>query len=79
MENLSKLGLIFIVIGLVLAIFTVFTTLILVVMGFLLLVMGSKTQKITKVPYPMFMPCPACGKQMEVGRACPNCQPQTVY
>lgn len=79
MENLSKLGLIFIVMGLILAIFTVFTTLILVIMGFLLLVAGSKTQKITNVPYPMFMACPTCGKQKEVGRACPNCQPQTAY
>ena len=79
MESLTKLGLIFIVMGLILAIFTVFTTLILVVMGFILLVAGSKTQRITNVPYPMFMACPACGKQMEVGRACPNCQPQTVY
>ena len=79
MENLSKLGLIFIVIGLILAIFTVFTTLILVIMGFLLLVAGSKTQKITNVPYPMFMACPACGKQKEVGKACPICQSQTVY
>jgi hypothetical protein len=79
MENLTKLGLIFIVIGLILAIFTVFTTLILVIMGFLLLVMGSKTQKITNVPYPMFMACPTCGKQKEVGRSCPNCQSQPGY
>jgi len=79
MENLSKLGLIFIIIGLVLAMFTAYTTLVLVVMGFLLLVMGSQTQKITKIPYPMFMDCPDCGKQKEVGKACPVCQTQTVY
>ncbi len=79
MENLTKLGLIFIIIGLVLALFTVFTTLILVIMGFLLLVMGSKTQKITNVPYPMFMACPDCGKLKEVGKACPTCEPQRTY
>ena len=79
MENLSKLGLILIVIGLILAPFTVFTTLILVVMGFMLLAAGAKTRKITNVPYPMFMPCPACGMQMEVGRTCPYCEPQRAY
>ncbi len=73
MENLTKLGLIFIVIGLILAIFTVFTTLVLAIMGVLLMVAGSRTQKITNVPYPMFMACPTCGGQKEVGKACLNC------
>ncbi len=74
MEELTQLGVIYVVVGVILALFTVIT-LVLTTVGLLLVVMGIRPGSRNYGSYPMFMPCPSCGEQMEASSGiCPNCQ-----
>jgi hypothetical protein len=74
MEELSLLGVIYVVVGVVLALFT-FITLVLTIVGILLILMAKPRRSHSYAPYPMFMPCPVCGCQIEASSGfCPHCQ-----
>ncbi len=73
MEELTLLGVIYVVVGVILALFTIIT-LVLTVVGLLLVIMGIRPGYRRFGSYPMFMPCPNCGEQMEVGGQCLHCE-----
>ncbi|UCG70624.1 MAG: hypothetical protein JSV09_06295 [Thermoplasmata archaeon] len=77
MEELTLLGVIYVIVGLILALF-MFITLVLTLFGILLLIMGRKHSKHKYMRYPMFMSCGSCGMQIEVNSAsCQYCQVPT--
>ena len=74
MEELSMLGVIYVVVGVVLALFTIIT-LILTIVGVILILISKPRGSRSYAPYPMFMSCPICGRQIEAGSGfCPHCQ-----
>ncbi len=78
MENLTLLGIIYVVVGLVLSVF-IFVTLVLLIFGLILMLMGKKNTSYGYSRYPMFMTCPACGKYIEASNTvCPECQSPTT-
>ena len=73
MENLTLLGIIYVVVGLVLSIF-IFVTLVLLIFGLLLMLMGKKNSSYGHARYPMFMTCPSCGRYIDISSTeCPKC------
>lgn len=77
MENLTLLGIIYVVVGLVLSMF-IFVTLVLLIFGLILMLMGRKNTNYGYARFPMFMTCPACGKYIETSNTiCPQCQSPT--
>ena len=77
MENLTLLGIVYVVVGLVLSIFMILT-LILLIFGLVLMLMGKKNASRGYTRYPMFMPCPACGKSIDASSmSCPICEKPT--
>lgn len=77
MEELTLLGVIYVVVGVFLALFTVIT-LVLTIVGLLLVLMGIRPGSRRFGSYPMFMPCPNCGEQMEAGGQCMVCEQPTI-
>jgi hypothetical protein len=86
MENLTLLGIIYMIVGLVLLAFVfialpliLILTLLLIIFGLILMGMGRKNTHYGYVKYPMFMPCPACGKYIDASsNVCPTCELPTT-
>lgn len=86
MENLTLLGVIYIIVGLVLLAFVfvalpliLIVTLILIIFGLILMFAGRKNVHYGHVRYPMFMPCPACGRYIDYSSTvCPKCGKATT-
>jgi hypothetical protein len=86
MENLTLMGIIYIIVGLVLLAFifvalplVLISMLIMIVFGIILMFMGRQNTHYGNVRYPMFMPCPACGKYINASsNVCPTCEKPTT-
>jgi sulfite exporter TauE/SafE len=82
MENLTLLGIIYVIVGLVFSVFIfmampliIIVTLILLIFGLLLIAMGRKNTNYGYARYPMFMSCPACGRYIDyASTVCPKCE-----
>jgi hypothetical protein len=78
MENLTLLGIIYVLVGLVLSVF-IMVTLVLLIFGVILMAMGKKSATYGHTRYPMFMSCPACGKSIDAAsNVCPACEQPTT-
>jgi hypothetical protein len=78
MEELTALGLIYVIAGAVLALLLPIT-LILTLFGIILVAMGKSSTKKTHMPYPMFQPCGKCGRNIGPSvQECPYCQAPIV-
>jgi hypothetical protein len=74
MEELTVLGLIYVIVGAVLALLLPIT-LILTLFGIILVAIGRSGTKKMHMPYPMFSPCPKCGRNIGPSvQECPYCQ-----
>ena len=85
MENLTLLGIIYFIVGLILLAFVfvalplvLIVTIIMLLFGIILMAAGRRNEHFGYVRYPMFMPCPACGKFIDPSsKVCPTCQQPT--
>jgi uncharacterized membrane protein HdeD (DUF308 family) len=85
MENLTLLGIIYLIVGLILLAFVfvalpliLIVTIIMLLFGVILMLAGRRNTHYGYVRYPMFMPCPACGKFIDASsNVCPTCEQPT--
>ena len=78
MDDLTLLGLIFVIVGIVLAPFTSFFTLILALVGILLILAGERYTLPKYAPFPMYMQCVSCKCLVDVNsETCPYCENPT--
>ena len=77
-DDLTIVGLILVIVGVVMAPITCFTTLLLAFVGLLLLISGGRHNTPRYAYYPIYKHCAGCGRQIEPSHAiCPFCQKPT--